>query len=332
MLTRTSKLKAIDFFGAVLALGGTVIIVLGLTWAGAQYAWDSAAVIAPLVVGFATCVAFVLWQWKGPRYPLVPLHVFKRRIVNGACLTMTINGWNFLVQMYYIPSFYQLVYNYSAVRSAALLLPITLFQTAASTISGLVVHWTGRYRESILFGWACWAIGLGLYSTLDENDGLGKQIGYAILTGVGCGNTLQPALIAVQAGVNRKDMAVVTSFRNFARNFGGTIGLAVAGTILNNLVASGVRTLNLDDQDTAALLKSPQAYLAGRTDLDADRVREVLIPAYRQGFRIIFLIGASLAALAFVLCFVLMPQVELDRPDDKQLKEDGKKWKDEQQK
>lgn len=332
MLTRTSKLKAIDFFGAVLALGGTVIIVLGLTWAGAQYAWGSAAVIAPLVVGFATCAAFVLWQWKGPRYPLVPLHVFKRRIVNGACLTMTINGWNFLVQMYYIPSFYQLVYNYSAVRSAALLLPITLLQTAASTISGLVVHWTGRYRESILFGWACWAIGLGLYSTLDENDGLGKQIGYAILTGVGCGNTLQPALIAVQAGVSRKDMAVVTSFRNFARNFGGTIGLAVAGTILNNLVASGVRTLNLDDQDTAALLKSPQAYLAGRTDLDADRVREVLIPAYRQGFSIIFLIGASLAALAFVLCFVLMPQVELDRPDDKQLKEDGKKWKDEQQK
>ncbi|PPJ50779.1 hypothetical protein CBER1_07462 [Cercospora berteroae] len=323
------KLKAIDFFGAFLALGGTVVLVLGLTWAGSQYAWNSAAVIAPLVVGFCTSAAFVLWQWKGPRYPLVPLHVFKRRIVNGACLTMAINGWNFLVQMYYIPSFYQLVYNYSAVRSASLLLPITLFQTAASTVSGLVVHWTGRYREAILFGWACWAVGLGLYSTLDENDGLGKQIGYAILTGIGCGNTLQPALIAVQAGVSRKDMAIVTSFRNFARNFGGTIGLAVAGTILNNLVASGVRSLNLDEQDTTALLKSPQAYLNDRQHLDANRVREVIIPAYRQGFRIIFLIGASLAALAFVLCFVLMPQVELDRPDDKQLKEEGKKWKEE---
>lgn len=332
MLTVSRKLKAIDFFGAILALGGTVVLVLGLIWAGAQYAWDSGAVIAPLVVGFVTCVAFILWQWKCPRYPLVPLYVFKSRIVNGACLTMTINGWNFLVQMYYIPSFYQLVYNYSAIRSAALLLPITLFQTAASTISGLIVHWTGRYRESILFGWACWAVGLGLYSTVDENDGLGKQIVYAMLTGVGCGNTLQPALIAVQAGVNRKDMAVVTSFRNFARNFGGTIGLAVAGTILNNLVASGVRSLNLDAQDTAALLKSPQAYLANRGDLDADRVRGVLIPAYKQGFRIIFLIGASLAGLAFVLCFVLMPQAELDRPDDKQLKEDGKKWMDEQQK
>jgi hypothetical protein len=42
---------------------------------------------------------------------------------------MFVNGWNFLVQVYYIPSFYQLVYGYSAVKSGALLLPITLTQS-----------------------------------------------------------------------------------------------------------------------------------------------------------------------------------------------------------
>lgn len=103
---------------------------------------------------------------------------------------------------------------------------------ASSTASGLVVHWIGRYRECILFGWTIWAVGLGLFSTLDQSSGLGKQIGYGILTGVGVGNTLQPALIAIQAGVDRRDMAVVTSFRNFVRNLGGTLGLAVAGTIM----------------------------------------------------------------------------------------------------
>ncbi|EME78710.1 uncharacterized protein MYCFIDRAFT_50120 [Pseudocercospora fijiensis CIRAD86] len=326
------KLKAIDFFGALLALAGATLIVLALTWGGAAYPWNSAHVVATLVVGLCASVGFVVWQWKGPKYPLVPLHIFKAKIVNGACLTMAINGWNFLVQMYYIPSFYHIVYNYSAVRSAALLLPITLLQTAASTISGLVVHWTGRYRESILFGWACWALGLGLYSTLDVNDGLGKQTGYAILTGVGCGNTLQPALIAVQAGVDRKDMAVVTSFRNFTRNFAGSIGLAVAGTILNNLVGAAVRSLDLDTEDTAALLKSPQAYLADRSVAEADQIRQTIIPAYRDGFRIIFLIGASLAAFAFCLCFFLMPQVPLDRDDDEKLKEEGKRLKEAQNK
>ncbi|XHF98929.1 hypothetical protein AWENTII_002459 [Aspergillus wentii] len=226
------KLKAIDFFGAVLALGGTAVLLLGLTWGGGEYSWNSAHVIATIVVGFAISVCFVLWQWKGTSTPLVPMHIFKSRIVNGASLTMFVNGWNFLVQVYYIPTFYQLVFNYSTVKAGAMLLPITLMQTVSSTVSGLVVHWVGRYRECILFGWMIWAIGLGLFSTLDRDSGIGKQIGYGILTGAGVGNTLQPALIAVQAGVERRDMAVVTSFRNFVRNLGGTLGLAIAGTIM----------------------------------------------------------------------------------------------------
>lgn len=120
------------------------------------------------------------------------MHIFKSKIVNGACLTMAINGWNFVMQVYYVPTFYQLVYGYSATKSGAMLLPITLVQTLSSTISGLVVHWVGRYRECILFGWLCWATGLGLMSTLDESTGVDKQIGYAILIGIGVGNTLQP--------------------------------------------------------------------------------------------------------------------------------------------
>jgi MFS family permease len=123
------KLKAIDFVGASLALAGTAVLLLGLTWGGGEYPWDSAHVIATLVIGFAVCVVFMLWQWKGARYPLVPMHIFKSRIVNGACLTMFINGWNFLVQVYYIPTFYQLVFNYSTVKSGAMLLPITLMQS-----------------------------------------------------------------------------------------------------------------------------------------------------------------------------------------------------------
>lgn len=123
------KLKAIDFFGAFLALGSTAVLLLGLTWGGGEYPWASAHVIATIVVGFAVAVGFVVWQWKGATYPLVPMHIFKSRIVNGACLTMFINGWNFLVQVYYIPTFYQLVFGYSTVKAGAMLLPVTLMQS-----------------------------------------------------------------------------------------------------------------------------------------------------------------------------------------------------------
>jgi hypothetical protein len=56
-------------------------------------------------------------------------------MVNDACLTMFVNGWNFVVQVYYIPTFYQLAYGYSPVKAASLLLPLTLVQSEFLEIS-----------------------------------------------------------------------------------------------------------------------------------------------------------------------------------------------------
>ncbi|KAF4813232.1 Efflux pump dotC [Colletotrichum siamense] len=324
------KLKAVDFVGSGLALAGTSVLMLGLTWGGGEYPWNSAHVIATIVVGFVVCVAFVMWQWKGAKFPLVPLHIFKSKIVNGACITMAINGWNFVVQVYYIPAFYQLAYNYSATKAGAMLLPVTLTQTLFSTLSGLVVHKVGRYRECILLGWVMWAVGVGLMSTLDENSSVGKQVGYSLLIGAGVGNTLQPALIAIQAGVSRRDMAVVTSFRNFIRNLGSTIGLAISGTLINNILSASIAGLGLADDEARRLLANPQHVLSEMSQADADQARAVLLPGYRKAFRIIFLVMAGLASVAFFVAFFLMPQVELSRPDDKDLKDAARKRTEEE--
>ncbi|KAK1853229.1 MFS drug transporter [Colletotrichum chrysophilum] len=323
------KLKAVDFVSSGLALAGTSVLMLGLTWGGGEYPWNSAHVIATIVVGFVVCVAFVMWQWKGAKFPLVPLHIFKSKIVNGACITMAINGWNFVVQVYYIPAFYQLAYNYSATKAGAMLLPVTLTQTLFSTLSGLVVHKVGRYRECILLGWVMWAVGVGLMSTLDENSSVGKQVGYSLLIGAGVGNTLQPALIAIQAGVSRRDMAVVTSFRNFIRNLGSTIGLAISGTLINNILSASIAGLGLADDEARRLLANPQHVLSEMSQADADQARAVLLPGYRKAFRIIFLVMAGLASVAFFVAFFLMPQVELSRPDDKDLKDAARKTTEE---
>jgi hypothetical protein len=128
-----------------------------------------------------------------------------------------------------------------------------------STISGFVVHWTGRYRECLLVGWAIWAIGLGLLSTLDSPS-LEKQIGYGLLAGLGLGGTLQPSLIAVQAGVERKHMAVVTSTRKFVRNLSSTLGLAISDTIINTAVRSRLKTFELSITEMYQLLDSPHVF------------------------------------------------------------------------
>lgn len=92
-------------------------------------------------------IAFVLWEWKFPKFPLMPrmffltnirelaqahfrsVYIFKNRVVVGAILTQTINGFLTVVQVFLLPTFYQLAYGYSPVKSGAMVLPITLIQS-----------------------------------------------------------------------------------------------------------------------------------------------------------------------------------------------------------
>lgn len=80
------------------------------------------------------------------------------------------------------------------------------------------------------------------------------------------------------------------------------------------------------------LLNSPELFRDSVGTQNMEQIRGSLAVAYKEGFRIIFLVGASLNAAAFVAALFLMPQVELDRKDDAQLKEEGKKRDEEERK
>ncbi|KAF8600947.1 MFS drug transporter [Ceratobasidium sp. AG-I] len=316
-----NKLAMVDWLGAALALAGTATL-LGISWGGSEYAWKSGHVIGTLSGGGAACVGFVLWQWKGTKIPLLPVHIFKNRVVVGGIATHTINGFLTVVQVFYLPTFYQTVYGYSGVKSGAMILPIVLVQTAVSTLSGLIISWTNRYRELILSGWAIWTIGLGLITTLDAHTSVAKQIGYSLLIGLGVGQTFQPSLVAIQGAVERKEMAVITSVRMFVRNFGGTIGLAITGTVVNSIFRAHMKTLGLSPEDYNVIVNSPAL---ARLTMDTATLEQI-IEGYRQGFRVVFIILACLSSLAFILVAVLMVNYSLNREDDAALKAAAKQF------
>lgn len=55
------ELKDLDYVGMFLFISGSLLFLMGLSWGGSSYPWDSAHVIATIVVGFCLCVAFVLY-------------------------------------------------------------------------------------------------------------------------------------------------------------------------------------------------------------------------------------------------------------------------------
>lgn len=92
----------------------------------------------------------------------------------------------------------------------------------------------------------------------------------------------------------------------------------------NNILASNIASLGLEDDESRKLLANPQQVLSSLPQVEAQRLRAAILPGYRRAFRIIFLVMAGLAAVAFFVAFFLMPQVELSRPDDAKLKEEAR--------
>lgn len=71
------QLKELDYIGIFLFVAGLFVFLLGLSWGGQQYPWKSAEVIATLVIGGVTMVAFALWEtYAKLKEPLLPMHLF----------------------------------------------------------------------------------------------------------------------------------------------------------------------------------------------------------------------------------------------------------------
>lgn len=75
--SKRQMLREIDWFGIVLFAAGLALFLIGLNWGGTSYPWDSAHVLATLLIGVGTLAAFCAWEvYCKLDYPLVPMRLF----------------------------------------------------------------------------------------------------------------------------------------------------------------------------------------------------------------------------------------------------------------
>lgn len=316
-----SKLAKVDYLGILLVLAGTVLMLLGLNWGGQQYSWTSPRVLVTLILGAVLYITFAFVEARFAALPLVPMRLFQVSTVCSVLVQTVASGGIFYLLLFFVPQFAQVVKGYSGIKAGVTLIPLMAFQAISSIVAGVLTSKTGKYKLIIVSGFACYSIGVGLLSLLNRSSSIGEMIGFLLLSGFGAGGTFQTTLVAAQNAVDRKDLAVVTSARNFARLFGGTLGLAISYTILNNTVRHYVRSLPSDV--IAQVVRNPEIITSGRFDAATS---DLLLDAYVQAFRNVFRFGLGLTLLAFVVTVLFTKEFSLDRKDDEQRRQEGKQW------
>ena len=79
---------------------------------GSAHPWTSAYVLCMLLIGAALIASFVIWEWKGAKFPMVPRELFVgQRVVAIALAVAFVSGMNFYSMINFAPLTYSTVYN-----------------------------------------------------------------------------------------------------------------------------------------------------------------------------------------------------------------------------
>ncbi|KFZ07534.1 hypothetical protein V501_06373 [Pseudogymnoascus sp. VKM F-4519 (FW-2642)] len=227
-------LKAVDWAGSLLIVGGTLMLLLGLEFGGVAFPWNSPKVICLIVFGVVVAVLFVLNEWKFARYPVMPLRLFKHTSNIASLGVCFCHGFVFIAVSYYLPLYFQAVLGATPLLSGLYLLPFALSLSVVSAGTGIWIKKTGKYLIAILFGSIIFPLGIGLLIDLDVDKTWVKIIIFQIIAGIGVGPNFQSPLIALQTMVKPTDIATATATFGFIRNLSTSISVVIGGVVFQN--------------------------------------------------------------------------------------------------
>jgi len=267
----------LDYLGMAALVLCVSPLIVGLSWAGAQYDWVSPQVIGALAMSVVMLVAFVVVESRAVE-PIMPLAIFRSRIVIVAVIARFCIGMGMFGIIIFIPLFFQGVLGRSATYSGTLLMPMMLGMVVSSTLSGQALsRLGGHYRIQAVIGLVIMATGMFLLARMTPHTSHGTAVLNIVITGVGMGIALPLFVIAVQNAVPYRVMGVATSSVQFFQSIGQTVGLAVFGSIMasrftSNVMANGsIAQLGLPPDLLSGIASNPEALMSDEALADLQR-------------------------------------------------------------
>jgi len=161
----------------------------------------------------------------------------------------------------------------SATNSGIILMPMMLGAMVTSIGAGQVLAKTGRYKWLVVAGFACVVAGAFLLSRMGIATSNVTLASDMVVMGLGLGIAMSSFTVIVQNQYPTHRLGEVSAGLQFFRSIGGTVGMAVFGTILTNRFASAM---------TANLPAPLQKYTSGPSAIKLDNPQVLLSAGARE--------------------------------------------------
>jgi EmrB/QacA subfamily drug resistance transporter len=312
----TRRPAPLDLRGAILIAGGMGLAVLGLQQSS-TWGWDDPATWGSIAAGLALLAAFVKVELGTPQ-PLIQLRIFASRAFSADCAVLFLLSIAFLPMFLFASQYAQLSLGEDASNAGLYLLVFFGGFAAAAQVGGRILDQRGA-RPTVVLGCLVAAAGYALWARqLPELD-FDSQWYWVALAGAGCGLVLGPASTDAVNRAPQTSYGEVTGVTQTVRNFGGSLGLAVLGTILINgtqsrledsLGSLGIPTEKADEIAAALSQSGGGSAPGGLGEHAGAKAREVFEQVqldFALANRTVFYLMAGVMLVAFLVALVRLP-------------------------
>ena len=237
--------RRLDLPGAITGTAGFALLVYGLTRGatgpdGISH-WGDAATLASLAGAAAALLAFVLIEAR-TREPLLPLRIFADRTRAGVYLILLCLAAAFFGFFFFLTQFLQIVWGYSPLKGGLAYLPFIAAFVVVAGISSKLVGRVGA-RPLMITGAAIAPVGLFWLSRIHEGSHYLTGVALPLVVfAMAAGLIFVPLTMTLVAGISDEDSGVASSMFNAGQQVGGSLGLAIIGSVAWTVVNNKLRS------------------------------------------------------------------------------------------
>jgi EmrB/QacA subfamily drug resistance transporter len=297
---REPRRHRIDYLGSGLLMFGVGAPMFALV----QLGNGDALTLTALALGGAGALAALAAHERRAAEPMLPLALWRNRIVAVGCLAGFFNGALMMAVSGFLPTYVQGAMGENATAAGVVLAASSVSWAFASMAAGRLMIRTS-YRLAAAIGGVCLVVGSAVLILLEPASGLVLAGTGSFLLGTGMGFCNTAFIVSIQASVGWSERGMATSATMFMRIVGQSVGAAVFGAILN----FGLYRKLPEAGDAVNRVMSP----AARHSLGAGEIAR-LTEAVGASLHNVYVIAGLVAVVSLVLALALPARLSPTRP------------------
>ncbi len=289
-------------------VGLSIAMLSLLTWTiieAPEYGWTSVQTLTGFLVVVLLLVAFVRRERRTP-HPMLDVTLFKDRRFSAASGAVTVTFFALFGFIFLITQYFQFIRGYGTLSTGARILPVALSIAAASVVGALLAPRIGT-KVVVTTGLVFFGSSFLWISTVAVDTSYATVIvPQMVLMGLGMGLISTPATESILLVLPPAQAGVGSAVNDATRELGGTLGVAVVGSLFSSVYAASLADGDFGRLPGAALataqdsVGAAQAISGSQPDL-VTAVQDAFLAGLQTSSLVVglvCLVGAAVAAVA----------------------------------